>query len=181
MVVSTWLFKILASYCSSKLARAINCPVLRLLRHYWVPDKTGSFAINWWCRKAGLWHFLLLSSLISLYLPQSVCWQSIAVCPMSCAQAPAEFLPEPHCFSVHLWVRLTLTVPITWETARKILWPKGWVVILGDLGRLPLAWHGPMCSKLVANSLYISQSDGHLHIRQIFSWLHWPCWLTPTN
>lgn len=99
MVASTWLFKILASYCNSKLARAMNCPVLRLLCHHWVPDKTGSLVINWWCRKAGLWHFLLLS-LISLYLPQSVCWQSIlsVPCPVhrlsSAPWAPLHFCPS---------------------------------------------------------------------------------------
>lgn len=99
MVASTWLFKILSFYCNSKLACAINCPVLRLLCHFWVTDKTGSFVINWWYTKAGLWHFLLFS-LISVYLPRSVRWQSsLSVpCPVHRLSfspwAPLHFCPS---------------------------------------------------------------------------------------
>lgn len=156
MVASIWLFKILASYCKSKLAYAINCPVLRLLCHYWVPDKTGSLVINWWCRNAGLWHFLLLSSLISLYLPvdRAFCLSHV-LCTSSCWVPP----PESHCISVHLWARPTLAVPITWETARKILWPRGWIAKLGNLdgptesGHQPLRWTSPCQANLFLTPL----------------------------
>lgn len=164
MVVSTWLFKILESYCNSKLVCAINCPVLRLQRHYWVPDKTGSFVINWWCSEAGLWHFLLLSSLISLHVSVDRALLSVP-CPVHrLLLSSSHWRPMHFCPSVdetHTGCANNL------GDIKKNPVAKGWIAVLGDLGgpteslHQPLRWTAPC----LAN----------------FSWLHWPCWLTSTN
>lgn len=78
------------------------------------------------------------------------CCLSHVLCTGSCWVPPAG----GQCISTHLWMRLILAVPITWETSRKILWPKGeslhWEIWVDQ------------------QSHYSSHSDGHLHVWQIF-------------
>lgn len=136
------MFKILASYCNSKLTSAIvtarrcDCCVITECRikqdHSQPAGDVGegrAVAPRWTA-------FLLLSSLISLYLPLSVSGELLSVpCPVH------ELLLNPSTPHFCLSVGDTQMSPvlITSETARKIPWPEGWLATLGDLGGFYLA------------------------------------------
>lgn len=152
MVVSTWLFKILASYCNSKLASAINCLALWLLCGYGVPDKTGSLTTNWQCRgrqgygtvteclpAALLIHFLLSASIVL----------SVSRALLSVPRPVHELLLNPSPWALlHSCPAVSGTwmspVPINWETGRQIPQPKRWLAMLEDLDRLPLVRPGEL-------------------------------------
>lgn len=147
MVVSIWLFKILASYCNSKLANAVNCLVLWLLS-----DKTRLFAISWWCRQrqgcGTVMDCFPAALLINFPLSASVCLSVgrpllSVLCPVHKALPNPSSWALPHfCPAVgETWMSPVL---ITWEEARKIPWPEGGLGTLGDLGGLSLARFGEL-------------------------------------
>lgn len=165
--------------------------MLWLLPDYWLPDKTRSFAFSWWCRwRQGcgttMDSFLLLSSLISLYLPLSVCPTSYVW-----AHAEALTLSTTAFLSIHRW-DLSVTCASNLGDSKKNPMAQGVACCAGRPGWASLGleelilsaaswWSWPQSGQQ-GWSQCISWTDGQLlGCGEPLSWLHWLCRLIATN